>query len=163
MIFLKVCNYYGDALQYCYSNNSCSGEHHQYDGIILPELKRRRSVKIKKLGGASGAFNKNQEISLRHYFEEIKLELLAGEFPANCTIERTSDKMLHVFNQLFQSNVVDLLPEHQSNSAIQQSVRTRTVKDLPEVCTILGVVCEHNSKSISTNMLHIIYFACLDQ
>ena len=35
---------------------------------------------------------------------------------------------------------MDLLPEHENNSDIQQSVQTRTIKDLPEVLLILYVL-----------------------
>ena len=109
------------------------GDYHQYDGVVVPQLKRRLSLKLSKKSKATGVFDKNQEISLCHYFNEMKLSLLNSEFPGNNTIEMVSNWMLHIFNQLFQPKLMDLLPEHENNSDTQQTVHTRTVRDLPEV------------------------------
>ena len=100
---------------------------------MVPLLKRRLSLKLSNKSKATGVFDKNQEISLCHYFNEMKLSLLNSEFPGNNTIEMVSNWMLHIFNQLFQPKLMDLLPEHENNSDTQQTVHTRTVRHLPEV------------------------------
>lgn len=97
-------------------------------------------MKSLKKPGATGAFDNNQGISLQHYLREIMVTLLNCEFPGSCTVEKTSGEMLHVFNQLFQPNLMDLVPEHQITADNHQKVHTRTVKDLPKVCIIRSLV-----------------------
>lgn len=114
------------------------GEYHQFDSMALPEPKSRFGSKaLKNLRGAMGipesdkTFNYNQEKCLLYYLDDLQKVLLNCELSPTFDIHAVTEKILHIFNQLFLSKVQALKPGHHGKV---NPVHIINARRLPEVC-----------------------------